>query len=134
MTIKRLTKDDIRKTTGILNPVGHVILAFKDDAVTAEAVTALRAVGFPAEDTLVYLASEATPRLRARVESVSQAAGFGYEITLMRRYLALAEQGCGWLIVFAPGDAAVERLVEVATRFDAKCAVRYHRFANEDLI
>ena len=134
MTIKRLTKEDIRKHTGILNPVGHVILAFENDAVTADAVTALHAVGFTPEDTLVYLASEATPRLRERVASASQSAGFGYEITLMRRYLALAEEGCGWFIVFAPGDAAVERLTEVATRFNAKCAVRYHRLANEDLI
>jgi hypothetical protein len=134
MSIKRLTKEDIARTTGILNPIGHVILAFKDDAVTANAVAAMRATGFPAEDTLVYLASEATPRLRQRVESVSQAAGFGYEITLMRRYLALAEQGCGWIIVFALGNAEVERLTEVATRFGALCAVRYHRLANEDLI
>ena len=134
MSFKRLTKQDIRNTTGTLNPVGHVVLAFKDDAVTAEAVTALRAVGFPPEDTLVYLASEATPRLRERVETASRAAGFGFEITLMRRYLALAEEGAGWVIVFAPGDAAVERLTEVARRFAASCAVRYHRLANEDLI
>ena len=36
MTIKRLTKDDIRNTVGVLNPIGHVILAFPDDAVTAD--------------------------------------------------------------------------------------------------
>jgi hypothetical protein len=134
MTAKRLTKEDIRTTTGILNPVGHVILAFKDDAATAEAVAALRAAGFADEDILVYRAEEATPRLRERVRTASEAAGFGYEITLMRRYLSFAEQGAGWLIVYAPDDAAVQRIVEVARRFHALCAVRYHRLANEDLI
>ena len=134
MTAKRLTKEDIRNTTGILNPVGHVILAFKDDAVTAQAVEALRVAGSTAEDILVYRAEEATPRLRERVQTASEAAGFGYEITLMRRYLALAEQGAGWLIVYAPDDAAVQRVVEVAKRLHALCAVRYHRLANEDLI
>jgi len=134
MTAKRLTKEDIRNTTGILNPVGHVILAFKDDAVTAQAVEALRAAGSAPEDILVYRAEEATPRLRERVQTVSGAAGFGYEITLMRRYLAFAEQGAGWLIVYAPDDAAVQRVVDVAKRFQALCAVRYHRLANEDLI
>jgi len=134
MTAKRLTKEDIRNSTGILNPVDHVILAFKDDGVTAEAVAALRAAGTIEEDILAYRAEEATPRLRERVESASQAAGFGYEITLMRRYLAYAEQGAGWLIVYAPDDAAVQRIVEVARRFHALCAVRYHRLANEDLI
>ena len=134
MTAKRLTKEDIRNTSGILNPVGHVVLAFKDDAVTAQAVGALRAAGFVDEDILAYLATEATPRLRERVRTASQASGFGYEITLMRRYLALAEEGAGWLFVYAPNDAAAQRITEVATRLGALCAVRYHRLANEDLL
>lgn len=134
MTAKRLTKEDIRNQTGVLNPVGHVVLALKDDAVTADAVAALRAAGCTEEDVLVYRAEEATPRLRERVRTVSQAAGFGYEITLMRRYLAFAEQGAGWLIVYAPDDATVQKIVEVARRLHALCAVRYHRLANEDLI
>lgn len=135
MTIKRLTKEDIRRKTGILNPVGHVVLAFGSDAETAEAIAAMHAAGFGEEDTLVYLASEAAPRLRERVATVSASAGFGYELTLMRRYLALAEEGCGWVIVYAPSDDAVARIVDIAaTRHHAKCAVRYHRLANEDLI
>ena len=134
MTAKRLTKEDIRNSTGILNPVGHVILAFKDDAVAAQAVSALRAAGFAEDEVLSYTASEATPRLRERVATASQAAGFGYEITLMRRYLTLAEEGCGWIIVHAADDVATARITEIARRFDAKCAVRYHRLANEDLI
>lgn len=134
MSIRRLTKEDIRRTTGILNPIGHVVLAFKDDAVTADAVSALRAAGLADADILHYLAVEATPRLRERVRTASESAGFGYEITLMRRYLAFAEQGAGWLIVYVPDAAAVERVTEVARRFDALCAVRYHRLANEDLI
>jgi hypothetical protein len=134
MTAKRMTKEDIAKTSGILNPVGHVILAFKDDAVAAQAVAALRAAGLAPEDILAYLASEATPRLRERVRTASEAAGFGYEITLMRRYLTLAEAGAGWLIVYAPDDAAAENVTKVAKQLAALCAVRYHRLANEDLL
>jgi hypothetical protein len=135
MTFRRLTKDDIRNASGILNPVGHVVLAFTDDTTaTAEAVAALHAAGFTDADILAYSASEATPRLRERVRTASEAAGFGYEITLMRRYLAFAEAGAGWLIVYAPTDSAVQRITEVATRHGALCAVRYHRLANEDLL
>ena len=134
MSIKRLTKDDIRRDSGILNPVGHVVLAFPSDAVATEAVADLRAAGLADDDILHYLADEATPRLRERVRTASEAAGFGYEITLMRRYLAFAEDGAGWLIVHAPNDTVAERITEVATRLKALCAVRYHRLANEDLI
>ena len=132
--MKRLTKEDVRNTTGILNPVGHIILAFPNDAVTNEAVQSLHAAGFAPEDVLVYTAAEATPRLRERVRTASEAAGFGYEITLMRRYLALAEEGSGWLIVYAPTDAAAAQIVEIGKRHGARCAVRYHRLASEDLI
>jgi hypothetical protein len=134
MTAKRLTKEDIRNTSGILNPVDHVILAFENDDVTTDAAAALRAAGSAEQDILSYRAEEATPRLRERVREVSGAAGFGYEIILMRRYLSYAEQGAGWMIVYAPDEAAVRRIVDVARRFNAKCAVRYHRLANEDLI
>jgi len=133
MATKRMTKEDIRNS-GVLNPVGHIILAFPDDDTANQAATALRKEGFQEQDILVYTAREATERLRDRVQTTSQAAGFGYEITQMRRYLAFAEAGAGWLIVYAPDDAAVQRITEVAQRFEALCAVRYHRLASEDLL
>ena len=64
----------------------------------------------------------------------SDFAGFGYEVALMRKYQALAKEGASWLIVYAPDDAVVDRIVAVARQFEALCAVRYHGFANEDLI
>ena len=131
---KRLTKADIQSGSGILNPVGHVVLAFKDDAVTETAVGALRSSGLADLDILSYSAAEATPRLRERVRTASESAGFGYEITLMRRYLDYAENGAGWLIVYAPDDTVAQIITDIAVRFDALCAVRYHRLANEDLI
>src|SRR5262249_20780794 len=131
---KRLTKEDIRRATGILNPVGHVVLAFKDDAVAVAAVAALREVGFTELDILAYTAEEATPRLRERVRTASEASGFGFEITLMRRYLAFAEQGAGWLIVYAPSDSTAQLITAVGKRHDALCAVRYHLLTSEDLI
>ena len=134
MTIKRLTKEEIRNTAGVLNPIGHVIIAFPDDTVTADAVKALHEAGFGVDDVLAYSAAEATPRLRERVHTASQASTFGYEITLMRRYLAYAEEGAGWVVVYAPSDESVERAIAVAKRFNARCAVRYHRLASEDLI
>ena len=134
MTLKRLTKEDIRKESGTFNPLGHIVIAFADDAVAAQAATELRAAGFGAEDILSYTSPEVITRLREMVHTASEAAGFGYEITLMRRYLALAEGGAGWLIVYAPEDAPAQRVAEVATRLKASSAVHYHRLANEDLV
>ena len=134
MSSKRLTKEDIQTSHGILNPVRHVVLAFKDDSLAADAVKSLLGAGLAHEDILLYTAAEATPRLRDRVRSTSESAGFGYEITLMRRYLSLAEGGAGWLIVYAPSDAVANHIADVAVSHTALCAVRYHRLATEDLI
>jgi hypothetical protein len=134
MAVKRLTKEDIRKASGILNPIGHVVLAFKNDAVAAQAVAALREAGFTEPDILAYTAEEATPRLRERVHTAIEASGFGFEITLMRRYLAFAEQGAGWIIVYAPSDSTAGLITGVGKRYDALCAVRYHLLTSEDLI
>ena len=134
MAAKRLTKEDIRKASGILNPVGHVVLAFKNDAVTAQAVAALHDAGFTDRDILAYTTEEATPRLRERVRTAIEASGFGFEITLMRRYLAFAEQGAGWIIVYAPSDSTAGLITGVGKRYDALCAVRYHLLTSEDLI
>ena len=61
MTAKRLTKEDIRNTSGILNPVDHVILAIENDDVTTDAAAALRAAGSAEQDNLSFRAPVAVP-------------------------------------------------------------------------
>ena len=51
------------------------------------------------------------------MRNASGAAGFGYEITLMRRYMTLAGEGAGWLIVYSPDEAQVAQVTEIAKRF-----------------
>ena len=68
------------------------------------------------------------------VAGASEAAGFGYEITLMRRYLKLAEAGAGWLIIYSPEDENTEKVTAVASSLKALCAVHYGRLVNEDLV
>lgn len=134
MSINRLTKEDIRKESGTFSPTGHIVAGFTSDAVAAAGAAALHAQGFEVEDVLTYTSAEVIQRLREMVSGASEAAGFGYEITLMRRYLSLAEAGAGWLIIYSPDDAATEKVTQVATDLKALCAVRYGRLVNEDLV
>ncbi len=43
------------------------------------------------------------------IRNASSATGFGYEINLIRRYLTLVGEGCGWLVVYAPEDERTSR-------------------------
>ena len=133
---KRMTKGDLdeQRTLGALNPVGHAILVFPSDDVAADARKALLDAGFGDADIISYRAGELFPDLDAMMRNASGAAGFGYEITLMRRYMTLASEGCGFVVVYAPDDEQITKVTEVAKRLGAKSAVHYGRLASEDLI
>jgi hypothetical protein len=131
---KRMTKGEFQESLGALNPVGHAVLAFADDDAAAEAKAALKDAGFADADILTYTSAELFPNLDDMMRHASGAAGFGYEITLMRRYMTLAGEGCGWLVVWAPDEKHTVQVTEVAKRFNAKSAVHYGRLLHEDLI
>jgi hypothetical protein len=131
---ERMTKDRFQQTLGALNPVGHVVIAFPDDKAAADARTELLDGGCSDADILVFSSAELEPRLAEMMRTTSGTAAFGYEGTLMRRYLALAQEDVGWLVVYAPTDDVAARIGEVAKRFSAKSAVRYHTLASEELV
>lgn len=134
MAIKRMTKGDMPRSLGTYNPVGHVLVALPNDALAQEARQALRDTGFDEEDVLHYSAAEERAQMDGMLAHTSELAGFGYEVTLMRRYQTLAREGCGWLLVYAPDAPHAERVTEVARRFGARSAVKYHWLAVEDLL
>lgn len=134
MALKRMTKADHPQSLGAFKPVGHVVVAMPDDRSAAAAVQALLQRGFEPEDILEYTAAEENDEMDRMLQHASDFAGFGYEITLMRRYKALAAEGASWLIVFAPEDVQAERVAETARAHGALMAEKYHRLVIEDLI
>ena len=129
-----MTKSELQESLGAFNPVGHAVLAFTSDAVAADAKQALLGAGFAQQDILTFTSAELFGDLNEMLRNVSGAAGFGYEINLMRRYITLAGEGCGWLVVYSPEEEQIKQIVDVAKRFVAKSAVHYGRLASEDLI
>ena len=134
MAIKRMTKDDHPQSFGAFKPVGHVVVAMPDDERAAAAVRGLRAAGFEAEDILEYTAAEEDDEMDRMLQNASDLAGFGYEVSLMRRYQEWAKDGASWLIVYAPEDDRASRVAEVTKSHGALMAEKYHRLVIEDLI
>jgi len=131
---KRMTRGEFQESLGAFNPVGHSVLAFTDDKTADEAAKAARDAGFGPEDIIVYTSAELFPDLNEMMRNASGAAGFGYEITLMRRAMTLAGEGVGWVVVYSPDEAQVAKVTEIAKRFNARSAVHYGRLLHEDLI
>jgi hypothetical protein len=134
MWTRRLTLADLPQSLGTFKPVGHVMIALPDTDKAHEAALALRESGFDEEDILHFDSGEGEVRMREMIEQSSEAAGFGYEITLMRRYQKLSGEGYRWLLVYAPEDEEGAQVAAVAKRLGAPMAVKYHRLAVEDLI
>lgn len=134
MAIKRMTRDDIPLSFGAFKPIGHVVVALPDDARAEAAISMLRADGFEAEDVLYFSAAEEGDRMDRMLQHVSEFAGFGYEVTLMRRYQRLSREGCSWLLIYAPDDSRAAKAAAVVRQHGALIAEKYHRLVIEDLV
>lgn len=134
MAIKRMTKADHPQSFGTFKPVGHVVVAMPDDERAARAVRALYERGFETEDVLQYTAAEEDDEMDRMLQHASDFAGFGYEVSLMRRYKQLANEGASWLIVYAPDDDHAQRVADTVREHGALLAEKYHRLVIEDLI
>jgi len=134
MAIKRMTKEDLPHSLGAFKPVGHVLMALRDEEQAHAAEEALRQANFDAEDVLHFSAGEHAGRMDEMLDHASDFAGFGYEIVLMRRYKKLSAEGCRWLLIYAPSDEEGETVGDIARRFGSPMAVKYHRLVEEDLV
>jgi hypothetical protein len=134
MTIKRMTKADHPQSFGAFKPVGHVVVAMPDDPRAAAATRALLAEGFEPDDILAYTAAEEEDEMDLMLRGTSGMAGFGYEVSLMRKYQRLAHDGASWLIVYAPEETQAVTVARVVAQHGALLAEKYHRLVIEDLL
>jgi len=130
----RMTKSELPQSLGAFNPVGHAVLAFANDDIAGQARQALADAGFADADVLVYTSAELFPDLQEMLRNASGAAGFGYQVQLMRRYMSLASAGAGWIVVYAPDKPQIAKVAEIAKGLGATSAVHYGNLAQEDLV
>lgn len=119
---------------GGFKPVGHVMIGLPDRALADALAAALHGAGWPGPSVQHFSPRETTPELEALVHNAGAMAGFGYEITLLRRYLALAQVGCRWLLVKVNDADQAAAAADTAKGCGAVLAVYYRRFTVEELI
>jgi hypothetical protein len=134
MAEKTMSKDDVPRSFGVFKPVGHVVLAFPDPEGLRGAREALTKAGFGRGDVVEYSAQEMLAQIGQHLDEASGAAGFGYEINLLKLHRQLAEQGHGWLVVLAPEEAQWTEVARVVRRFNPSAAHRYGKLVVEELL
>jgi hypothetical protein len=126
--------DELPTSFGVFKPVGHVMLGLPSQLEADALVLALHSAGWPGASVQHFSPRETVPELAALVDNAGAMAGFGYEITMLRRYLALARLGCRWLLVKASDTDQAADVAELARQGGAVLAVHYRTFTVEELI
>jgi hypothetical protein len=126
--------DQVPTSFGVFKPVGWVMVGVPTSAQAEALAQALGRDGSPGSAVLHFTPSETEAELQAMADDAGGMAGFGYEITLLRRYVELSHQGYRWLLVKVAGTEQAAIAAGIAQTFGATLAVHYRTLTVEDLI
>ena len=129
-----MDKNNPPRTLGVFKPVGHTVMAFRSDADLQSAVHALAERGFSSLAWVRYTPDEMSALVDVELEDASPIATFGYELDLAKVHRILAEQGCSFLVVHAPGEEQADMVADIAHTMKAVAAQHYGIFMIEDVI
>lgn len=128
------SSESVPTSFGEFQPVGHVMVGLPTQGNVDALIDALHEAGWPPESLLRFTPRQSVEELQALVEGAGPLAGFGYEITLLRRYLELARNGYRWLLVKVDGTDEAAAAVQHARACHATLAVHYRRLVVEELL
>ena len=126
--------DDLPTSFGVFKPVGHLMIGLPTQEQTDTLVSALQGAGWASHEVRQFTPRESVAELEDLVEKAGALAGFGYEITLLRRYLTLARGGQLWLLVKVEDTDEAAQAAELARERGATLAVHYRLLTVEELI
>jgi len=119
---------------GVFSPTGWLMIGLPTQPLADQLQTALQAAAWPSGEVLHFTPSESQSELEAMAENAGPLAGFGYEITLLRRYVALAREGYRWLLVKVNDVEHAAAAAAIARTCGATLAVHYRTLTVEELI
>lgn len=122
------------KTFGVFKPVGHIVMAFRNDDDLHAAEHSLSNHGFTGQDIVSYTPEEMLAQTAEDLRSASPLASIGQDMNLIKAHRAFAEAGCSFLVVKAADEEHVQMAAEVAREAHAAAAQRYGRLIVEELI
>jgi hypothetical protein len=126
--------EQVPTSFGVFKPVGWLMVGLPTQADADALATALQDAGWAGTHVLHFTPRETLPELEAMAANAGAMAGFGYEITLLRRYVALTREGVRWLLVKAEATEQAASAAELARACSATLAVHYRRLTVEELI
>jgi phosphoribosylaminoimidazole (AIR) synthetase len=131
--MEKMSKADFPTSFGIFSPTGHVVIAFENDADARNARQALITGGIGVDEITVYRSDEVLSQIEGSRKTDNKIFQIGQEEEKVKRYDELANQGCGFLVVYAPSDEDSNRVMEIVHPLKPKFAEKYNRLTLEEL-
>jgi len=131
--MNKLTKDKFPASFGVFSPTGHIVMAFPTDGDAVKAKQALLDGGFSTDDVAHYSSSEVMSEFQQSDEQAISPVQIGQDVAKVEEFLALAREGCGFLVVHAPKGERAKRAITLVHPFGLKFAEKYNLLTIEEL-
>lgn len=127
------TKVRFPASFGVFSPTGHIVMAFATEDEAERARRLLVTSGFAEKDVTHYNKDEVIAELEKSEKQSENPLQIGQEVAKVDEYLALAKQGCGFLVLHAPKDEVAKRAVALVKPIGLKFAEKYNWLTIEEL-
>jgi hypothetical protein len=94
---------------------------------------ALLAEGFNESEVTRYTKEDVILECEKSSEHATDPLQMGQDVAKTAEYLALAKEGCGFLVVHAPEDERSKQAVKLVQPYGLKFAEKYNRLTLEEL-
>jgi hypothetical protein len=131
--MEKMTKAEMPTSFGVFSPTGHVVIAFDSDADARKARQTLVSGGVGVDEITVYRSDEVLSQIEGSRKTDNKVFQMGQEEEKVKRYAELANQGCGFLVVYAPSDEDSKRVMDLVHPLKPKFAEKYNRLTLEEL-
>jgi hypothetical protein len=118
---------------GVFSPTGHIVMAFPNNDCAVMARAALLSEGFKESEVSRYTTEEVILECEKSNEHAADPLQIGQDVAKIAEYLALAKEGCGFLVVHAPGGERSKQAVRIVQPYGLKFAEKYNRLTLEEL-
>jgi len=131
--MNKLTKGKFPTSLGVFSPTGHIVMAFATDSDAKKAQKALLDGGFKKEDVTHYNDDEVVSEFEKSEEQAISPLQIGQDVAKVEEFLALAKEGCGFLVVHAPKGERSKLAITIVHPYGLKFAEKYNWLTIEEL-
>jgi len=131
--MSKLTKEKFPTSLGVFSPTGHIVMAFTTDEDAKKAEQALINGGFGQKDVTHYNSREVMAEFEKSEEHAVDPVQIGQDVAKVEEFLALANEGFGFLVVHAPKGEQSKRAIQIVHPYGLKFAEKYNWLTIEEL-